>query len=213
MMEYGHGGLFRALMPLVLASGSPRRQDFLRMLGLAFTIRTAEDAEPMPLHDEQPEVYVRRAAEAKARGVASLAPESVIIAADTVVALDGVIMGKPESPAEALAMLRRLSGRVHTVASGCCVLLPGGKRKTFHAITRVTMWDAPDEALGAYVRSGEPMDKAGAYGIQGIGGFLVKQVEGSWSNVVGLPLAELVSLLLHEQAIEPFCAADGCTLG
>lgn len=194
-------GPFTAASPIILASGSPRRRAFFEQLGIPFEVILAADAEPSPIRGEQPEVYARRAAEAKARAVAAQHPGRLVIAADTVVALDDEILGKPVSKADALNMLRRLAGRTHTVASGCCVVLPAGVRETFHALTRVTMWDCPDDALVAYVRTGEPADKAGAYGIQGIGSFLVRSIEGSWTNVVGLPVAELTALLLRRGAI------------
>ncbi|EGY24807.1 septum formation protein Maf [Desulfovibrio sp. A2] len=200
------GGPFRVLAPVVLASASPRRREFLESLGLAFEVYGNGAAEPDPLPGEPPADYARRAAEAKAASVAASrpgCPGSVVIAADTVVALHGEIMGKPQDRADAVRMLTRLAGHTHEVVSACCVALPGGTRETFHAVTRVTMWNAPPAALAAYAATGEPDDKAGAYGIQGVGAFLVESIDGSWSNVVGLPVAELVRLLLHHGAIEP----------
>ncbi|NHZ48464.1 Maf family protein, partial [Nitratidesulfovibrio liaohensis] len=144
-----------------------------------------------------------RAAAAKAASVAASRPGCVVIAADTVVALHGEIMGKPRDRMDAVRMLSRLAGHTHEVVSACCVALPDGNSETFHAATRVTMWDAPAAALAAYAATGEPDDKAGAYGIQGVGAFLVESIDGSWSNVVGLPVAELVRLLLHHGVIEP----------
>ena len=197
------GGPFRALASVVLASGSPRRREFLESLGLAFEVYGNGAAEPDPLPGEPPADYARRAAEAKAASVAAPRPSCVVIAADTVVALHGEIMGKPQDRADAVRMLTRLAGHTHEVVSACCVALPGGARETFHAVTRVTMWNAPPAALAAYAATGEPDDKAGAYGIQGVGAFLVGSIDGSWSNVVGLPVAELVRLLLHHGVIEP----------
>lgn len=194
-------GPFVAASPVILASGSPRRRGFFEELGIDFEVLLPDDAEPTPIEGELPEVFVRRAAEAKARAVAATHPGRTVVAADTVVALHGEIMGKPASNNDALSMLRRLAGETHSVATGCCIVLPSGQRLTFHALTAVTMWDCPDDALQAYVRTGEPADKAGAYGIQGIGAFLVRQIEGSWTNVVGLPVAELVSLLLQHGII------------
>lgn len=198
-----HAGPFRALLPLVLASGSPRRREFLHSLGLSFEVYANGAAEPDPLPGEPPADYACRAASAKAASVAALRPGGVVIAADTVVALHGEIMGKPRDRADAVRMLSRLAGHTHEVVSACCVALPDGTRETFHAATRVTMWDAPPAALAAYAATGEPDDKAGAYGIQGVGAFLVESIDGSWSNVVGLPVAELVRLLLRHGIIEP----------
>ncbi|WP_353116960.1 Maf family nucleotide pyrophosphatase [Nitratidesulfovibrio sp.] len=196
-------GPFRAVLPVVLASGSPRRREFLHSLGLSFEVYGNGAAEPDPLPGEPPADYACRAAAAKAASVAALRPGGVIVAADTVVALHGEIMGKPRDRADAVRMLSRLAGHTHEVVSACCVALPDGTRETFHAATRVTMWDAPPAALAAYAATGEPDDKAGAYGIQGVGAFLVESIDGSWSNVVGLPVAELVRLLLRHGIIEP----------
>ncbi|MEG6506432.1 Maf family nucleotide pyrophosphatase [Nitratidesulfovibrio sp. 1201_IL3209] len=199
-------GPFRALLPVLLASGSPRRREFLHSLGLSFEVHGNGAAEPDPRPGEPPADYARRAATAKAASVAASragCPGSVVIAADTVVALHGEIMGKPVDRADALRMLARLAGHTHEVVSACCVALPDGARETFHAATRVTMWNAPPAALAAYAATGEPDDKAGAYGIQGVGAFLVESIDGSWSNVVGLPVAELVRLLLRHGVIEP----------
>lgn len=196
-------GPFRALLPVVLASGSPRRREFLHSLGLSFEVYGNGAAEPEPLPVEPPTHYARRAAAAKAASVAASRPGCVVIAADTVVALYGEIMGKPRDRMDAVRMLSRLAGHTHEVVSACCVALPDGNSETFHAATRVTMWDAPAAALAAYAATGEPDDKAGAYGIQGVGAFLVESIDGSWSNVVGLPVAELVRLLLHHGIIEP----------
>ncbi len=196
-------GPFRALLPVVLASGSPRRREFLLSLGLAFEVYGNGAAEPDPLPGEPPADYARRAAVAKAESVAASRPGCVVIAADTVVALHGEVMGKPQDRADAVRMLTRLAGHTHEVVSACCVALPDGSRATFHAATRVTMWDVPAAAIAAYAATGEPDDKAGAYGIQGVGAFLVESIDGSWSNVVGLPVAELVRLLLRRGVIMP----------
>lgn len=194
--------MFRALYPIVLASGSPRRQDFLRELGLAFTVVLSEVPEPLPYVGELPAEYVMRAAEAKAMSVTEQCQGTMLIAADTVVALGHHIMGKPSSEEVALSMLQQLAGKTHEVVTGCCVMLPSGVKHTFYASTRVSMWACSDDILRSYVATGEPCDKAGAYGIQGIGSFLVSSIEGSWSNVVGLPVAELVSFLVEQGCIE-----------
>lgn len=128
------------------------------------------------------------------------APPYAVIAADTVVVLDGRPLGKPDSAGDAFAMLSLLAGRSHTVVTGCALLAAdagGGRRATFAVQSRVSMWACPEPMLRAYAASGEPLDKAGAYAVQGKGAFLVERIEGSWSNVVGLPLAELVRELLE----------------
>ncbi len=225
-------GPYVATCPVVLASGSPRRRDFLTELGLNFvTVLPADAAEPKPLHGESPVDYVRRAAEAKAQsvrmrlqgakgtgvedegaggtgaggtGASGVASGVLVIAADTVVALGDAIMGKPASDAEALSMLTCLAGEEHEVISAVCLLFPDGESLTFHARTKVAMWDVPHEALAAYVATGEARDKAGSYAIQGIGAFLVRSIEGSWTNVVGLPVAELVGILCERGLIVSF---------
>ena len=227
--------IFTTSTPLYLASSSPRRIAFFRELGLhARTIVPPEAAEPAPLPGENPAVYAVRAAAAKALGVLTLVPDfpagmsensgcpadaPLIIAADTIVVLDNRILGKPKDAGHAFAMLSSLTGRTHTVISGCALLraLPlesGGERCLapaaqgdlptpqtpffcFAVETRVHMWNCPEPLLRAYAMSGEPLDKAGAYAVQGAGAFLVERLEGSWSNVVGLPVAELVRALLH----------------
>lgn len=198
-----NGPVFIALLPLVLASGSPRRQDFLRGLGLNFTVVAPVAPEPLPGPQETPQAFALRTARAKAAEVAPLYPAAVVIAADTVVALEDEIMGKPASEDEAVAMLRRLGGLGHVVCTGCCVRLPQGREEAFCATSQVTMRAWPEAALRAYAAGGEPADKAGAYAIQGQGAFLVERISGSWTNIVGLPLAELLDVLLAHGVITP----------
>ena len=205
--------IFYALRPLVLASASPRRIDFLAELGLsARIIIPPQEAEPSPLPGEAPESYVLRAAFAKASSVLALpeysaaisenpsAATPLVIAADTIVVLRNRILGKPRDPEHALDMLRKLAGKKHTVITGCA-LLNGGTSHTFAVQSHVHMWNCPENLLRAYALSGEPMDKAGAYAVQGMGAFLVERITGSWSNVVGLPVAELVQILIEMRAI------------
>jgi septum formation protein len=195
-----------ATHPLYLASSSPRRIAFLEDLKLPFTCAPPpEGAEPSPLPGEQPREHALAAALAKGERVflalpapSPATPPPVVIAADTVVSLEDRILGKPVDAGQALVMLRALSGRSHTVTTGCaifCADLPAPR--VFAAQSRVEMWDCPPELLRAYAESPEPLDKAGAYAVQGVGAFLVKAIHGSWSNVVGLPLAELVEELLR----------------
>jgi len=128
--------------------------------------------------------------------------ESVIIAADTVVALEGVIFGKPRNPAEALCFLQALVGTTHEVLTGCAVLYKG-EMTSFFARTAVTFWNCPTPLLAAYAATDEVLDKAGAYAIQGNGAFLVEKIEGSFTNVVGLPVAELAAALLEKGIASP----------
>ena len=241
---HGMRPLFRlsAEYELVLASGSPRRRQFLNEWGLPFRLELAEAEEPRPAPDETPEAYTRRAATAKALAVgqnllqnpvsphaAGFAPLPVILAADTVVAVDGDILGKPESPAHALSMLERLNGTSHEVISAVCLLLPAQheamaacstlpglhmqetvedcfRMLSFSDVSRVYFHRWPQPVLQAYVDTGEPSDKAGAYAIQGQGAVLVERVEGSWSTVVGLPVTPLAQIMINLGIMQPYGA-------
>jgi septum formation protein len=171
---------------LVLASQSPRRAEILRTAGIPFTVRAAEIDES-PLAAEPPVDYVRRLAELKARAV-DAAPDEVVLAADTTVVADGEILVKPADAADARRMLALLSGRRHEVLTGIC-LRRGEHLVRDHASTAV--WFAPmtTDDIEAYVASGEPMDKAGAYAIQGLASKFVDRVEGCYFNVMGLPVS------------------------
>ncbi len=207
--------IFEARLPLVLASASPRRRDLLASVGLAFEI-LAVDGEPQPDAGEAPEAYAMRAARAKAEAAATLRPKAVVLAADTVVVLDEddihedespvsceSILGKPADESEAMMMLARLAGNTHRVVTGCCLVMPGREPAEFFAQTEVEMDPQPLAALMAYVATGEPMGKAGAYAIQGRGAFLVRGVSGSYTNVVGLPLAMVLDRLQALGAVTP----------
>ena len=186
------------MIPLYLASASPRRRELLAALGVDARIRPAE-VDETELEGESPEAHVVRLAAAKAAAVAhALALEglpALVLAADTTVTIDGAILGKPRDAGDALAMLRRLAGRTHEVLTACRLVRgDDGRAAASVDVSRVTFvpWD---EALARwYVSTGEPMDKAGAYGIQGKGALLSAGIDGSWSNVVGLPLASLPPL-------------------
>jgi septum formation protein len=186
---------------LVLASGSPRRRAFLEQLGLAFTVTPAELDERV-LPGELPAAYVERLAREKAQAVAGRHPGARVLAADTTVVLEDEILGKPADAAEALSMLRGLCGRTHRVLTG--VALAGEALRARVVETRVVFREASEAELSWYVATGEPLDKAGAYGLQGIGGFLVRRIEGSHSNVIGLPLAETLELLAAEGIALPW---------
>lgn len=172
----------------ILASASPRRKQLLERAGYAFEIVVSDADESLPA-GITPEKAVRRNAARKAQAVAETNPGAVVLGCDTVVAIDGEILGKPQDEAEAKAMLRRLSGNTHTVYSGVCIT-DGTTETVFAVATDVTFYALSERTIDAYAATKEPMDKAGAYGIQGLGCVLVKEISGDYSNVVGLPLSE-----------------------
>lgn len=178
---------------LVLASRSPRRAELLRVLGVDFSIVDIEVDETR-LRDEDPENYVRRLACAKASaGRIVCADSNAVLAADTCVVLNNEILGKPRDRDDAEQMLRRLAGRWHEVFTG--VALQSAASEVVCVLTRVLFRELTATEINKYWDTGEPCDKAGAYGIQGLGGALVERIDGSYSNVVGLPLAETLALL------------------
>jgi septum formation protein len=177
---------------LLLASRSPRRSDILTALGVAFTV-VAVDVDESPLDVETPAEMVLRLARAKARAVAA-GPGSISLGADTAVVVDGEALGKPRDVADALYMLQRLSGRGHRVLTGVAVDGPHGTQSVLSETDVYFREIGRDEAL-AYWQSGEPVDKAGAYAVQGLGGIFVERIDGSYSGVVGLPVFETVALL------------------
>jgi septum formation protein len=182
-----------------LASASPRRLALLSGLGL-FVTPCARPVDERPHEGETPAARVSRLAGAKVAASAAwlpgVEPDAVVLGADTTVVLDGVSLDKPQDPEEAASMLRRLSGRAHDVWTGVHVMRPAtGAAAGTVVRTRVRLRAYDEGTIAWYVASGEPLDKAGAYGIQGLGVLLVEGIEGSWSNVVGLPLERLPDLL------------------
>jgi septum formation protein len=188
------GFAYNAWVPLVLASASPRRKELLERVGVPVEVDPAAIDEAVR-PDEPPLPYVTRMAVAKTAAVAARRPEAWVLGADTIVEVDGAILGKAADDAEALAMLRRLVGRTHRVSTAVCVRGPGGAGEERLVSTEVVMRDAGADELAAYVRSGEWRGKAGAYAVQGMAAALVTEVRGSITNVVGLPLAEVLALL------------------
>lgn len=181
-------------MALILASQSPRRQELLRLLGLEFTIKTADVDETMD-PARPPEAEVARVSGRKAaKIVETAAAEDIIIAADTIVVVDGEVLGKPHSEQEAAAMLRRLSGRGHKVMTGLSVWHKGEMQQRV-VVTDVRFCPISEQEIAAYIATGEPMDKAGAYGIQGYGAIFVEQLDGDYFSVMGLPLCPLAEML------------------
>lgn len=180
---------------LILASGSPRRQDFFNQLNLNFTIQT-RDIDETPWEGELPVDYVSRLACDKARAVGEQYPHAWVLGADTIVCLGDTLLGKPRSAAGALDTLLSLSGEKHKVVTAFCLYSQATKVCDVEAVTTfVTFTSFGKESALNYIATGEPMDKAGSYGIQGLGGVFVKKIEGSYSSVVGLPLVEVVSCL------------------
>ncbi|MCK4412830.1 MAG: septum formation protein Maf [Candidatus Eisenbacteria sp.] len=181
--------------PLVLASRSPRRAQLLRMLGVQFETRPPAGDGPPREAGESPQDYVRRQAEAKALSIARQAEVGIVLGADTIVFLDGEVLEKPRDAAQARTFLRRLADREHEVYTGVALMRAGGApRASGVERSRVRFGPLDDAVIAAYVASGEPLDKAGAYGIQGLGGQLVTAIEGCYFNVMGLPLARLRAL-------------------
>ncbi|WNG59386.1 septum formation inhibitor Maf [Archangium gephyra] len=186
---------------LVLASASPRRRELLGQLGLAFDV-SAADIDETPHQGEAATAYVLRLAREKARTVATRTPGAWVLAADTTVVLGDELLGKPHDAAEVRDMMRRLSGRTHEVQTGVALAGPGGEHPGEHpgeysmvVRTRVTFRPLSEEEIAWYASTGESLDKAGGYAIQGKGGFLVAGIEGSPTNVIGLPLGETLELL------------------
>jgi septum formation protein len=181
------------MLPLVLASASPRRRELLQRVGLNLQIVPA-DIDESGVPGEAPEHMAERLARAKADAVAALMPDRLVLAADTIVVLDGRVLGKPRDDAEAADMLRDLSGRHHEVITGFAIC--GDAPGTSGTVTTKVHFRSLDAAvIDRYVATGEPLDKAGAYGIQGVGAMLVRGIEGSYTNVVGLPLVEVLAAI------------------
>jgi septum formation protein len=179
--------------PIVLASGSPRRKQLLEMLRIPFRV-IPPDVDEHVIPGEAPDAYVTRLSRVKAEAVAPKAPADVILAADTTVVLDGRIFEKPTSPAHAVQMLGELQGRTHAVLTAVAVA-QDGKLEQALDVSRVTFRPIDRATLEAYVATGEPLDKAGAYAIQGLGAPLIERVEGDFFGVMGLPLRLALDLL------------------
>ena len=185
--------------PFILASGSPRRKHLLQQLGVAFEIQVSDVEESF---DERlsPEEIVEQIALRKVQSIGQQNGRALVLAADTIVVLDGEILGKPADPEEAIQMLRRLSGNSHVVYTGLALLhRPSDRLVTAHEKTTVYFDEMSDEEIISYVSSGSPMDKAGGYGIQDDrGGLFIERIEGDFYNVVGLPLHRLYNVIKQE---------------
>ncbi len=183
---------------LILASKSPRRRYLLKQAGLSFSvIPSSIDETSVPI--SSPETYVKALSEAKAENVSIKYPEKWVIGADTIVLKDDAILGKPDSKAQARAMLKQLSGQTHQVLTGYAICCKSKNRKYSETVkTHVLFKSLTDKEIEWYIHTKEPFDKAGAYAIQGLGTFLVKSINGSYTNVVGLPVCEVIEILIKE---------------
>jgi len=186
---------------LILASKSPRRSELLKQVGLGFDVIPSR-IEENHLKGESPRKHVLRLAEAKALDVGNQYPDRWVVAADTIVYADHSILGKPKDPEEARRMLRRLSGKEHWVLTGFSVHhLAKGKGDREAVQTAVKVKRLTQNEMAWYIQTGEPFDKAGGYAIQGIGSFMIESIKGSYSNVVGLPICELIQMLSRLGAV------------
>lgn len=181
--------------PLILASQSPRRKELLDLLQLPYSIIVSEVEEKLN-RNFSPEENVQWLAKQKAKAVADLHPHAIVIGADTMVCLDGECLGKPQDQEEAASMLRRLSGRSHSVITAVSIQAKNHS-ETFYDKTEVAFWSLSEEEIWTYIETKEPMDKAGAYGIQGRGALFVKKIDGDYYSVMGLPISKTMRALRH----------------
>ena len=191
------------MIDFILASGSPRRKELLELMGLEFKVIVSQADEDSVSKDLKPELYVQELALLKASATAKEVlrnKNAVIISADTIVTLDGQILGKPKDEDDAFNMLSKLSGREHEVY--CVMRISNGKAVCGKVRTKVKFKDLSDDKIRGYINSGEPMDKAGAYGIQGLGSLLIEKIDGDYFNVVGLPISALADTLEDEMDIK-----------
>lgn len=197
-------------MTIVLASASPRRQELLHNADIPFTVQPA-DINETPLANESPRDCAERLAREKAQAVFQTRPQDYILGADTIVVVGDTILGKPRDAQDAFRMLRSFSGRTHTVITGVCLVGPLGSgqlpadgkvgAQTASESTLVHMCDLSDQEIRDYIATGEPMDKAGAYAIQGIASRWIPRIEGDYSNVVGLPVALVYAMLRQRELV------------
>lgn len=198
-LHYGQkntGSVIHSMEPLILASASPRRRELLSQAGIPFTVRPGNVDEDLSQLEGGPADKAKQLAYRKAAEIAGGTREGLVLGADTIVVVDDVIFGKPADEADAFRMLRELSGREHSVITGLALIDPAsGRGRTGHEETRVRFASLSDSDINAYIRTGEPFDKAGAYALQGRGALLVEGIEGCYSNVVGLPIMRLRKML------------------
>lgn len=185
---------------VILASGSPRRRELMELMGIPFETDVSDADEDID-KEMPPERYVGELSRRKAKAVEARHEKDIIIGADTIVVMDGTVLGKPKDKDDALRMLHMLAGRTHSVYTGVTISYTKGiadrAEESFHVRTDVTMYPANEMLLEAYTESSEPYDKAGAYGIQGRGALLVERIEGDYYNVMGLPISGLYRRLIN----------------
>ncbi|MBF0225539.1 MAG: septum formation inhibitor Maf [Desulfobacterales bacterium] len=187
--------------PIILASQSPRRKSLLLEAGLNFSI-IPSNVDEYKLEKCEPEKYVKILAEAKAQDIAKQNPGSWVIGADTIVLINNDILGKPSSKEDAYSMLKRLSGNSHKVLTGFCICCMDRNRLYAETVTsNVIFKNLTETEINWYLETGEPFDKAGAYAVQGLGSFFIKKINGSYTNVVGLPICELMDFLIKENIV------------
>ena len=178
---------------VILASASPRRKEILGKTGIDFEVQVSDCDEN--IDENRPDELVMKLSELKARDVASKNPDAIIIGSDTVVAHKGQIMGKPADRAEAISMIKSFAGDIHQVYTGVTIIIPNEKTYTFNVCTDVHVLQMTDEEIERYVDTGEPMDKAGAYAIQGLFAPFISKIDGDYYNVVGLPISSVYAIL------------------
>jgi septum formation protein len=187
--------------PFILASASPRRDELLRLLGLDFRV-SPSGADESFFKGESPMAHVRRLSGEKAGAVADGNPDSWVLGADTIVVIDGEVLGKPETTEEAGNMLRKLSSREHTVYTGFTIMKMNTSITEGSVVASAVVFrDIPEDEIAWYIHSKEPYDKAGGYAVQGMGAFFIREIRGSYTNVMGLPLCEVVDVLKNVDAI------------
>ena len=200
MNQYKEEKSISGCRPIILASASPRRRMLLEGAGIPFTVCvSAADEVTDPIWT--PKRMVRELARRKASAVAAEHPGTYVIGADTLVSMDGEVLGKPKNSVDAVRMLHMLSGRTHQVQTGVCVVLPSGHKLTFSEVSEVTFRELTDREINDYVATKEPLDKAGAYAIQGEGRALIQAFHGDYANIVGLPVDRLMMILQMVKAI------------
>ncbi|NLA76711.1 MAG: septum formation inhibitor Maf [Clostridiales bacterium] len=182
------------ILKLILASQSPRRKEILEMAGMTFVVRPADADETLPAGVLPSDAVLLLSSRKATAALSHAQPDEIVLAADTIVALEGKILGKPDSPRDAVRMLKMLSGKAHEVYTGVCVA-SSSRTESFFCRTEVVFYSLSDAEIEKYVATGEPLDKAGAYGIQGMGSLLVKEIHGDYFNVMGLPAAQTARLL------------------
>ena len=188
---------------MILASQSPRRRELLSLITEDFRIIPAKGEEILP-EKITPENAVLTLSEQKADEIFAGNKGEIIVAADTIVAIDGKILGKPRDEEDAFSMLLTLSGRVHEVFTGVCVIFPNGGKERFFEETKVEFYPLSDSEIAEYIKTGEPMDKAGAYGVQSLGALLVERIDGDFYNVMGLPVEKLGQCLTKHFGVRFF---------